>query len=87
MQNSGTVAMDYNWQVVMDNFSPSLQRSVTFLSEGERPESRVDIVEPSYVPFSVQPHFGSIQPDKQVTCSVKFSPLDVNDYEARLICR
>lgn len=79
--------MDYNWQVVMDNFTPSLQRSVTFMSEGERPESRVDVVEASYVSFSVEPQFGSIQPGKRTTCVVKFSPLDINDYEGRLICR
>ena len=87
LRNTGTVAMDYNWQVVMDNFTPSLQRSVTFMSEGERPESRVDVVEASYVPFSVEPQFGSIQPGKRTTCVVKFSPLDINDYEGRLICR
>ncbi|XP_070194710.1 hydrocephalus-inducing protein homolog isoform X4 [Littorina saxatilis] len=86
LRNSGTIAMDYNWQVVMDNFSPSIQRSVTFMSEGERPESRVDMVEASYVPFTVEPPFGSVLPGKRATCTVKFSPLDVNEHEGRLIC-
>ncbi|KAK7505819.1 hypothetical protein BaRGS_00003090 [Batillaria attramentaria] len=79
LRNQGSVAMDFSWQVVMDNFSPSLQRSVTFMSEGERPESRVDIVEASYVPFAIEPQFGTVQPGKKAVCIVKFSPLDVND--------
>jgi hypothetical protein len=43
--------MDYSWQVFMENMAPSLTRAVTFMSEGERPESRIDVVDASYVPF------------------------------------
>ena len=87
LKNSGSVTMDFSWQVVMDNFTPAFQRSVTFLSEGERPESRVDVVEANYVPFSVEPSYGSIMPGKRVPITVKFSPLDINEYEGRLVCR
>lgn len=87
LQNEGQVAMDYKCQVVMDNFTPLIQRSVTFMSEGERPESRVDVVDTSYVPFIVEPSFGRIPAGKTETMVVKFAPLDANEYEGRLICR
>ena len=87
LQNDGQVALDYNWQVVMDSFTPMMQRSVTFMSEGERPESRVDVIETSYVPFLVEPQFGSIPAGKSASCVVKFAPLDANDYDGRLVCR
>ncbi|XP_046359897.2 hydrocephalus-inducing protein homolog isoform X3 [Haliotis rufescens] len=86
LSNKGQVQMDYSWQVVMDSFTPSLQRAVTFMSEGERPESRVDVIDSTYVPFSIEPQFGTIQPGKKATCTIKFSPLDVSDYEGRLVC-
>lgn len=86
LRNVGSVGMDYSWQMVMDNFTPTLHRSVTFMSEGERPESRVDVVEASYMPFSVEPQYGNIPAGKKATCYIKFSPLDVNEYEGRLLC-
>ena len=87
LSNKGQVQMEYNWQVVMDSFTPTMQRSVTFISQDERPESRVDVVDSSYVPFSIEPAYGIIQAGKKASCVVKFSPLDVSDYEARLVCR
>ena len=48
---------------------------------------RVDVVETSYVPFLVEPAFGTIPAGKTASCIVKFAPLDANDYEGRLICR
>lgn len=71
----------------MDSFTPMMQRSVTFLSEGERPESRVDVVETQYIPFSVEPQYGTIAAGCKMNIVVKFAPLDANDYEGRLICR
>ena len=87
LQNEGQVALDYSWQVMMDSFTPLMQRSVTFMSDGERPESRVDVIETNYVPFIVEPSFGQIPAGKSASCMVKFAPLDANDYEGRLICR
>ena len=78
--------MDYNWQVAMENFTPTIQRAVTFISEGERPESRVDVVDTHYIPYSIEPVFGTVPPGKKETFKVKFSPLDASDYEGRLIC-
>jgi hydrocephalus-inducing protein len=45
------------------------------------------ISETGYVPFSVEPVFGKIEPGKTQTFKVKFSPLNINDYQARLICQ
>lgn len=70
----------------MENFTPTINRAVTFISEAERPESCVDVINTQYVPFVVEPEFGTIQAGKKETFTMKFSPLDVNDYEGRLIC-
>ncbi|XP_052816168.1 hydrocephalus-inducing protein homolog isoform X2 [Mya arenaria] len=86
MSNKGNVQLDYSWQVVMENFTPTIQRAVTFISEGDRPESRVDVVDTQYVPFTVEPEFGTILAGKKTNFTVKFSPLDSNDYEGRLLC-
>ncbi|XP_069113582.1 hydrocephalus-inducing protein homolog isoform X2 [Argopecten irradians] len=85
LSNKGTVQMDYSWQVVMENM-PTFQRAVTFMSEAERPESRMDLADSSYVPFTIEPEYGTIQAGKKASFKVRFSPLDMNDYEARLIC-
>ncbi|CAL1528044.1 unnamed protein product, partial [Lymnaea stagnalis] len=86
LHNEGKVALSYNWQVILDSLTPTIRRSVTFMSDGDRPESRVDILETSYTPFFVEPEFGTIPVGKNVSCMVKFAPLDANDYEGRLIC-
>ena len=70
----------------MENFTPTIQRAVTFISEGDRPESRVDVVDTQYIPFTVTPEFGTIAAGKKANFTVKFSPLDTNDYEGRLDC-
>jgi hydrocephalus-inducing protein len=41
----------------------------------------------TYVPFFIEPEFGSIPPGKKGSFKVKFSPLDVSEYEGRLVCR
>ncbi|KAK6174452.1 hypothetical protein SNE40_017727 [Patella caerulea] len=86
LSNKGQVQLDYNWQIVMESFTPSLPRAVTFMSEGDRPESRVDLVDTSYIPFTIEPAYGTIAPKKRTRFKVKFSPLDVSDYKSRLVC-
>jgi len=39
------------------------------------------------VPFSVEPENGVIAAGKMTEITVKFSPLDVSDHEAQLVCR
>ncbi|KAK3085440.1 hypothetical protein FSP39_003318 [Pinctada imbricata] len=86
ISNEGSIKMDYNWQVVMENFQPMMTRAVTFMSEAERPESRIELADSNYVPFTIEPEFGSIARGKKQKFVVRFSPLDVNEYEARLVC-
>lgn len=42
--------------------------------------------ESGYVPFSVEPAFGKLEPGKTQLFKIKFAPLDVNDYQARITC-
>jgi hydrocephalus-inducing protein len=44
------------------------------------------IGETGYVPFMVEPSFGKLEPGKSQVFKVKFSPLNINDYQARLVC-
>lgn len=75
LQNKGTVRLDYNWQVVMDEpTSPS--RSVTFAAETGA-GSRAGSITPSiigdlasHVPFSIEPAAGFILPGKSTEIKV-----------------
>ena len=76
LQNKGTVRMDYNWQVVMEEFMQA-SRSVTFAAETVA-GSRAGSITPSVVgditlhmPFSVEPAFGSILPGKKADIKVR----------------
>ena len=92
--------MDYNWQVVMDTFASPGPRSVTFAeSPDSRPPTAAGLVarpgsaatsvmsDSAYIPLTIEPESGSIAGGKKGTFMVRFSPLDVQEYEARLICR
>ena len=39
-----------------------------------------------YIPFIIEPDTGSIAVGASQVFKVKFAPLDVNEYQARLIC-
>ena len=45
------------------------------------------ITESGYIPFSVEPAFGKLEPGKSQSFKVKFAPLNLNDYQARLLCQ
>ena len=99
--------MDYNWQIILDQFASPGARSVTFADRTEtprpatagplvarpgtatRPTSAATSVisDSAYMPFSIEPEHGSILAGKKASFTVKFSPLEVQDFEARLICR
>lgn len=109
LQNTGTVPLEFNWMVVMDDFTRSRQsgmddQSTVVDMETSRPATAGPLlvnsenVRPSsvdsyfiagvpYTPFSITPENGTIAAGKILSLCIKFSPLDVNDYEARLICR
>lgn len=75
LQNKGTIRMDYNWQVVMDDFMHQ-SRSVTFAAETIA-GSRAGSITPSVfgdmsvnMPFTVEPSCGSIAVGKKVDIKV-----------------
>jgi len=59
----------------------------------ERPASSLQSVsslllgDPELPPFSVDPGIGVINPGASQTFHIRFSPLEVAEFEARLICR
>lgn len=83
LQNKGSVRLDYNWQVVMEE-AVQASRSVTFAAEtsGSRAGSITPSVTgdlPINVPFSIEPAFGSILPGRKAEMKVgyryhKYSP-------------
>lgn len=71
---------------------PSAQRKSVSFADGDqmRLPSRASTASADVVdmfPFTIEPDVGSIPSGKKQNFTVKFSPLDVRDYEARLICR
>ena len=58
--------------------------------KGGRPSSTTSTVGSDtsmpYYPFSIEPALGKILPGRKAEFTVKFSPLDVSEYEARLVC-
>ena len=80
LQNKGSIRMDYNWQVVMEDFMQA-SRSVTFAAETIA-GSRCGSITPSvigdsalHMPFTVEPAFGSIAPGKKAEIQVQILPI------------
>jgi hydrocephalus-inducing protein len=74
----------------MDDFNPDRPDSQAAQMRAESSLSHhapSTIAESGYVPFSVETVFGRIEAGKTQTFKVKFSPLNVNDYQAKLICQ
>lgn len=86
ISNKGNIKMDYSWQVVMENMFLFLQRVVIFVFEGDRLEFRMEVLDVSYILFSIELEFGIIVGGKKQSFIVKMVFLDVSDYEGRLIC-
>ena len=87
--------MDYNWQVVMDSFKPLI--SGGFKAAAATPTTPTAVneelpISPAsspdlYVPFLIEPVFGSIPPKGTGQFTVKFSPLNTIENSGHLICR
>ena len=92
MTNKGNVKLDFSWQVIMEE-ALSHRKSVTFADDDQlRLPSRcgtsagVSMVYDAE-PFVITPDCGTILPLKKQNYTVMFSPLDMSDFEGRLICR
>lgn len=88
LTNKGVIQMDYNWQVVMDTFKTSAIIN-GLKSVDEEPSSRSSSPASSpdpYVPFSIEPAFGTIPAKGTGNFTVKFSPLNMTENSGYLIC-
>ena len=85
VSNTGQIPLCYSWSLVHVDGSPLTPRS----SQLQLDKSTGSIVGEGgeVVPFSISPSAGQIQPGKDAVFSVSFSPLDVREWECKLICR
>ncbi|XP_062403912.1 hydrocephalus-inducing protein homolog [Sardina pilchardus] len=99
MSNSGTTQMDFSWQIMYGGATATDPRDVPSRSGGQsrcgtalRPCSSLSSVssmllgDPELPPFCVEPSVGAIGPKSSQTFSVRFSPIEVADYQAQLVC-
>ncbi|GAA6080556.1 hydrocephalus-inducing protein-like isoform X5, partial [Tachysurus ichikawai] len=100
MANKGTVELEYSWQVMMDTSEKTqgfVHGDMTITpakgnQTGLRPASNLWSLstlllgDPELPPFTVEPNMGLILPGTNQIFYIRFSPLEVSYYEARLVC-
>ncbi|XP_051727085.1 hydrocephalus-inducing protein homolog [Ctenopharyngodon idella] len=100
MENKGSIKLEYSWQVLMETYGKTTcfenrgrtSRSAQGSRTPERPASSLQSVsslllgDPELPPFSVDPGIGFISPGASQTFHIRFSPLEVAEFEASLIC-
>nr|XP_055030475.1 hydrocephalus-inducing protein homolog [Misgurnus anguillicaudatus] len=100
MENNGSVNLEYSWKVLMETYGRTTcfehggrtSRSAQGTRTPLRPASSLQSVsslllgDPELPPFNVEPGVGSISPGLSQTFHIRFSPLDVAEFEASLIC-
>ena len=96
VSNKGLIAMQYNWDVTMEQTIPTGRHSITF--EEARPPTSMELVarpgsavstlisSVDYNPFTIEPTCGTILPGKKANFKLKFSPLDVQEFEGKISC-
>lgn len=81
IKNTGKIELSYQWSIhVQEQSRPSTARS------GMDEKESVCSVETT-LPFSVTPMSGTIQPDKEVSITVRYSPLRVMEVHYLLHCQ
>ncbi|XP_047678536.1 hydrocephalus-inducing protein-like isoform X5 [Tachysurus fulvidraco] len=100
MANKSTVELEYSWQVMMNtsektqgfvhgDMTPTTAKGN---QTGLRPASNLWSLstlllgDPELPPFTVEPNMGLILPGTNQIFYIRFSPLEVSYYEARLVC-
>ncbi|KAM6946364.1 hydrocephalus-inducing protein homolog [Aplochiton taeniatus] len=96
--NTGSVKLDFSWQVFMERFGSNIglgdvtPRSSHSRSMAVRPASALESVtclmlgDPEQAAFSVEPSVGALSPGATQTFSLRYSPVEVAEAEARLVC-
>lgn len=85
LSNTGQIPLSYRWALVHMDQSPLTPHCSQLHLDAET--GSVQSEGGDVVPFSVAPSSGQIPPGKDAVFSVRFSPLDVRDWECKLVCR
>lgn len=83
--NTGNIALSYRWSLVHVDGSPFTPHSSQLHLEEET--GSVVSEGGEVMPFSITPRAGQILPEKEAGFTVRFSPLDVREWECKLVCR
>ncbi|XP_069028847.1 hydrocephalus-inducing protein homolog [Embiotoca jacksoni] len=97
--NEGSVKVEFSWQVFMDPSSTDVtsptsrpgSRSTGPLT-GARPSSALASVasllmaDPELPPFRVEPGAGAVKPGATQDFSIRFFPMEVDQFQGRLLC-
>lgn len=84
LTNCGHTTLSYKWVLAHIDGSPLAPYSSQVGTEG-REGGQSECGE--LVPFSIDPSSGQIPPGEEAVFRVRFSPLDVRDWEYKLLCR
>ncbi|CAD5117498.1 DgyrCDS6267 [Dimorphilus gyrociliatus] len=85
LSNKGVINMDISWQILMEEASRGVTPTAKLRENCEDSPRSSILSDIAYSPFTVNPEHTVIGPGKKASFTIKFAPLDVNDYEARLI--
>ena len=86
LSNTGQITLSYKWSVVRKDGSPFMPRSLSQPQLDRKTEKLISDGGEA-APFTVSPSSGQILPGKEAVFSIRFSPLDVRDWECKLVCR
>ncbi|XP_073461747.1 hydrocephalus-inducing protein homolog [Aquarana catesbeiana] len=96
LQNSGSVQLEFSWQVQMEGRSTATEQdslgSSRSTSNHSRPSSAMESVTSllsigtDSSPFCIQPSAGTIPTGHSQEFLIKFSPVEVSEFEGHLIC-
>ncbi|XP_045894223.1 hydrocephalus-inducing protein homolog [Micropterus dolomieu] len=92
--NNGAVKLEFSFQVLMEpsnnivNYDQGDSRSAGMLI-GACPASVMPLLmgNPERPPVSIEPSVGAIEPGAKQNFSIRFSPLEVANFQGRLFCR
>lgn len=87
LTNSGQTTLSYKWGLVHMDGSPLAPFSSQLLQVGTEKTEASQSEGGEVVPFSIEPTSGQIPPGEETVFHVRFSPLDVRDWEYKLLCR
>ena len=85
LNNTGQIPLSYSWSIVHMDGSPITPCSSQL--QLEKSTGNIAGEGGEIVPFSISPSVGEILPEKAAVFSVSFSPLDVREWECKLVCR